>query len=397
MARAGAQLSSGLSDLASGSDALSGGIARTAAGAALLAGGVERFGAGTVVLDQGIGQLRFGPDGSGGAEALAGGLRQAAAGTGRLARGLRRLFDRVIEVRRSAQGDIQKLRRSGADITTAASSGYLVLAGIEGSKPQTRINVGFATNGARGGDAARIEVVPKDDTFDPKTIALRPLIEAEADKTARELGGGRALVGGLPVIIDDFDIATSTRLPILAIALALVTFLVLVVMFRSPVLALCAVLSNLISVGAAVGMLVIFFQGDSPILGGPGFLDALSLSSVFVIIFGLSIDYQVFLISRLLEGHELTGTTEGAVRHCLVKTATIVTGAAAIMAGVFLAFAISPVTNTRQLGVGLTTAVLLDATVIRLILFPALIRVFGERTWAVPAWLDRMLPRFATH
>ena len=105
----------------------------------------------------------------------------------------------------------------------------------------------------------------------------------------------------------------------------------------------------------------------------------------------------MFLISRLLEGRALTGTTEGAIHYSLEKTATIITGAAFIMAAVFLAFAVSPVANIRQFGIGLTVAVLLDATVVRLILLPALIRLFGERTWHVPAWLDRILPRFSSH
>ena len=156
-------------------------------------------------------------------------------------------------------------------------------------------------------------------------------------------------------------------------------------------------LLNLVTVGAAVGVLILGFQTDPPPLGGPGYLDAIALSGIFAIIFGLSIDYEVFLISRLVEGRALTGTTEGAIRYGLEKTATIITGAAAVMAFVFLAFAVSPVANTRQFGIGLTVAVVLDATVVRLILLPALIRLFGERTWAVPAWLDRILPRFSTH
>jgi RND superfamily putative drug exporter len=177
----------------------------------------------------------------------------------------------------------------------------------------------------------------------------------------------------------------------------IVTFLVLLVLFRAPVLALCAVLLNLVTVGAAVGVLILGFQTDPPPLGGPGYLDAIALSGIFAIVFGLSIDYEVFLISRLVEGRAITGTTEGAIRYSLEKTATIITGAAAVMAFVFLAFAVSPVANTRQFGIGLTVAVVLDATVVRLILLPALIRLFGERTWAVPNWLDRILPRISTH
>jgi RND superfamily putative drug exporter len=146
-------------------------------------------------------------------------------------------------------------------------------------------------------------------------------------------------------------------------------------------------------VGAAVGVLVICFGGDTPLLGGPGYLDAIALSGIFAIIFGLSIDYEVFLITRLLEGHERTGTTEGAIHYGLEKTGTIITGAAFIMAAVFLSFSVSPVTNIRQFGVGLTVAVLLDATVVRLILLPALIHLFGERTWRSPRWLPSLSTR----
>ena len=143
------------------------------------------------------------------------------------------------------------------------------------------------------------------------------------------------------------------------------------------------------TVGAAVGVLVLCFQGDTPLLGGSGQLDAIALMGIFAIVFGLSIDYEVFFMSRLVEGREITGTTEGAIRHGLEKTAGIITGAAFIMAAVFLAFAVSPVMNTRQFGVGTTVAVLLDATVVRLVLLPALVKLLGERTWWVPRWLQR--------
>jgi RND superfamily putative drug exporter len=305
-------------------------------------------------------------------------------------------LDRVVRVRQANDVQNEQLRRSGTDVNRAASSGYFVLAAIEGAQPQTRTNVTFATNASNGGNTARVIVVPQKGPFDPQSAKLRTELERDTDRTANELGS-EGIVGGPAVLLDDFDKATTARFPFLVIVLVLVTFLVLLIVFRSPVLAFCAVILNLVTVGAAVGVLIICFQSDPPLLGGPGYLDAIALSGLFAIIFGLSIDYEVFLISRLLEGRALTGTTEGAIRYSLEKTATIITGAAFIMAGVFLAFAISPVTNTRQFGVGLTVAVLLDATVVRLILLPALIRLFGERTWNVPAWLDRILPRFSTH
>jgi RND superfamily putative drug exporter len=390
------RLAAALVQLSSGSGKLSGGIARTASGAAELARGVDQLDAGTAALTNGLFTLLQGPNQSGGAQALAAGLQQAFAGSNRLGRGVERLLDAVVRVRVSNEAQRDQLRRSGTSVSKAASSGYFVLAGIEGAQPQTQTNVSFATNAGSGGNTARVIVVPRKGAFDPASKLLRQDLDRETAQTAQKLGS-EGVVGGPAVLLDDFDQKTTARFPFLVLVLVLVTFLVLLVVFRSPVLAFCAVILNLVTVGAAVGVLIICFQTDPPLLGGPGYLDAIALSGIFAIIFGLSIDYEVFLISRLLEGRALTGTTEGAIHYSLEKTATIITGAAFIMAGVFLAFAASPVTNTRQFGVGLTVAVLLDATVVRLILLPALIRLFGERTWMVPAWLDRLLPRFSTH
>ena len=370
------------------------GLCRAATGAAQLADGVGRLNTGTRSLDNGINQLLGGN--GGGARGLSSGLDQAVSGSSRLGRGLGRLLDGVVAVRQSNARDTRALQRQGTNIRGASTSGYFVLAGVEGARPATQANVGFAINTARGGNTARVIVVPDGGAFDEKTQALRPAIEHAANDSARKMGA-EAVVGGPAVLLDDFDKSTTARFPWLVAVLVVVTFLVLLVLFRAPILALCAVLLNLVTVGAAVGVLILGFQTDPPPLGGPGYLDAIALSGIFAIIFGLSIDYEVFLISRLVEGRAITGTTEGAIRYSLEKTATIITGAAAVMAFVFLAFAVSPVANTRQFGIGLTVAVVLDATVVRLILLPALIRLFGERTWAVPAWLDRVLPRISTH
>lgn len=390
------ELAEGLDELASGAGKLDRGTSEISSGADTLANGVDQLASGSQALDSGILALLGGPNGSGGAKALASGLNDASSGVNRLGRGLARLLDGVIEARIVSNRQGSELRRSGTDLNEAAASGYFVLAGAEGSRPQTRTNMAFAVNSDRGGDMARIMVVPATGPFDAQTAELRKKLEQDAEKLSKKMHADVS-VGGPAVVLDDFDLATSARFPYLVLTLVLVTFLVLLVVFRSPVLAFIAVVLNLVTVGAAVGVMTLVFQGDTPLLGGPGYLDAIALSGIFAIIFGLSIDYEVFLISRLVEGRAVTGTTEGAIKYSLERTATIITGAAAIMAGVFIAFALSPVANTRQFGVGLTVAVLLDATVVRLILLPALIKLFGERTWAVPNWLDRILPRFSTH
>ncbi|MEX0993093.1 MAG: MMPL family transporter [Solirubrobacterales bacterium] len=376
IARNMGRLTSGLGDLATGSSQLDSGIARTATGAAGLASGVDQLGFGT--------------------SSLSSGLMRITNGSAQIGRGLRRLFDSVVAVRETSDRQQRELRRQGTDVGKAATSGFFVLAGIEGAKPQSQTNASFAINSSGGGNTARVIVIPKKGPFDSESAQILPSLERLADKTADDIHG-QEIVGGPAVLLKDFDTKTTARFPFLVLTLVLVTFLVLLVLFRAPVLALCAVLLNLVTVGAAVGVLILCFQLNESIFGGPGYLDAIALSGIFAIIFGLSIDYEVFLMSRLIEGRALTGTTEGAIRYGLEKTATIIAGAAAVMTFVFLAFAISPVANTRQFGIGLTVAVVLDATVVRLILLPALIRHFGERTWAVPPWLDRILPRFSTH
>jgi putative drug exporter of the RND superfamily len=384
------RLVAGLARIASGAGELDTAIAQAAVGTAQLAGAAGELSLGTSALNNGLAQLLTGSG------ELATGIDAAANGSERIGRGINRLLDAVVAVRRASDAQTRSLERQGTNVNKAARSGYFVLAGIEGARPQSQANASFAINTARGGNTARVIVVPKKGAFDEDTAALRPRLEQLSADAAKDMGA-EEVVGGPAVLLDDFDQATSARFPWLVIVLVLVTFVVLLVLFRAPVLALAAVLLNLVTVGAAVGVLILLFQTDPPPLGGPGYLDAIALSGIFAIVFGLSIDYEVFLLSRLVEGRALTGTTEGAIRYGLEKTATIITGAAAVMTFVFLAFAVSPVANTRQFGIGLTVAVVLDATVVRLILLPALIRMFGERTWAVPPWLDRVLPRFSTH
>lgn len=397
LANATTRLQRALHQFEDGTGRLADGLGRATTGARRLAAGSGQLSAGLGQLDAGTHVLLDGPSGNDGARALAEGLRAAVGGTTQLGAGVQRILDGVVRVRARADQGQTALRRSGTDIGRAIGSGYFVLAALQGADPQAQANTGFVTNVAGGGGTARVVVIGSAGPFDPASVALARLLRKETARTARQLDAVTAVVGGPAVLLDDFDTNTTARFPYLVVALSLITFLVLLVLFRSPVLALCAVLLNLVTVGAAVGVLVICFQGDSPLLGGPGYLDAIALSGLFAIVFGLAIDYEVFLITRLLEGRELTGTTEGAIHYGLEKTGTIITGAAFIMAAVFLSFAASPVSNIRQFGVGLTVAVLLDATIVRLILLPALIRLFGERTWHVPAWLDRILPRIASH
>jgi putative drug exporter of the RND superfamily len=226
---------------------------------------------------------------------------------------------------------------------------------------------------------------------DPTTPGdpLRKRLEDEGARFAKQTGS-QVAVGGPATLLQDFQTESAGRLWWLVLALAATTYFVLIPVLRSLLLPLLAVLLNLVTVFAALGVLTVLFQGSAP-LGGPGEVDAIMVLAIFGIVFGLSIDYEVFLLARMREGYELSGTTEGAVEYGLKHTAGVITGAALIMIGVFAAFAASDIAGMRQLGIGLTVAVLLDATVVRLILMPAVIRIAGPACWWLPRPLARLL------
>ena len=177
-------------------------------------------------------------------------------------------------------------------------------------------------------------------------------------------------------------------------AITVVTFLVLVVVLRAVLLAAIAVALNLLTVAVAFGILTILFHipEDWP-LGGHSYVEAVGATMIFGVVFGLSIDYAVFLLTRMREHYDEHGDHAAAIRFGLARTAAVITGAAAIMMAVFIAFAGAPIATVSQLGVGLTVAVILDATVVRIVLLPALMLLVGERVWWLPKPLEKALPK----
>jgi RND superfamily putative drug exporter len=166
--------------------------------------------------------------------------------------------------------------------------------------------------------------------------------------------------------------------------------------FRSLLVPLKAVAMNLLSIGAAYGVVVAVFQwgwGASLIgVGRPGPVEAWAPMMLFAILFGLSMDYEVFLLSRIRELYDRTGDNTGAVAGGLAATARVITAAAAIMVMVFAGFVLGVDRSIKLFGLGLAAAVLLDATVVRLVLVPAAMQLLGDRNWWLPGWLDRHLP-----
>ena len=143
---------------------------------------------------------------------------------------------------------------------------------------------------------------------------------------------------------------------------------------------------NLLAVGATLGLLALLFQGSAPLLGGPGEIDAIAVTAIFGVVFALSMDYQVFILSRVREEWLRSGDEEQALEVGMSRTARVVTGAALSMLGVFFAFALADVASLRQFGVGLAIAVVIDATLIRLVLLPAALRFAGDYAWYVPGF-----------
>jgi putative drug exporter of the RND superfamily len=206
-----------------------------------------------------------------------------------------------------------------------------------------------------------------------------------------------AKVGGLTAASTDFAEFMAGRMPLLIGVVLLLSFLLLMVVFRSILVPLKAVVMNLLSIGAAYGILVAIFQWGwgRELIGvdksGP--IEAWVPMFLFAIVFGLSMDYEVFLLSRIKEEYDRTKDNFRAVADGLAVTARVITAAALIMFCVFAAFALGDDRQLKLFGLGLAIAVLLDATIVRMLLVPATMELLGDRNWWIPKWLDRILPK----
>jgi RND superfamily putative drug exporter len=210
--------------------------------------------------------------------------------------------------------------------------------------------------------------------------------------------GADVLVGGFTAFTLDFFDDVNTYTPIVFAFVLGLSFLLLTVVFRSLVVPIKAILLNLLSVGTAYGMIVLFFQeGVGPewvkdISASLGFRQVEAIEAwlplmLFSVLFGLSMDYHVFLLTRIREAYDRTGSNSEAVAHGLRTTGAIITGAALIMVAVFGGFAAGDLVAFQQMGFGLGVAVFLDASIIRSILVPASMRLLGNLNWYLPRWL----------
>jgi putative drug exporter of the RND superfamily len=246
------------------------------------------------------------------------------------------------------------------------------------------------------GNAALINVIPTTSPQDSKTDDLVTRLRDVVVPDALRGTGVTVHVGGQNAALKDQSGLVTRRLPLFIVGVVGLSFLLLLVAFHSPLVSLKAGVMNLLSVGAAYGVMTLVAKGGT-VGGWIGIDHEVPVAPfmpvmMFAILFGLSMDYEVFLISRIREEFAKHGDTRRAVADGLAKTARVITAAAAIMVVVFLAFVASPQTFLKLFGIGLATAIFVDATLVRMVLVPAVMQLLGPRNWWIPDWLERALP-----
>ncbi|MFE2874006.1 MMPL family transporter [Streptomyces roseus] len=250
---------------------------------------------------------------------------------------------------------------------------------------------------SRDGRTVRWHVTPATAPGDPGTAALVERLRADTLPPVTRDTGQEAHVGGVPAIQLDLNDRLAQRLPAVIGVVLAVAGLLLLAAFRSPLVAVKAVVLNLLSVAAAYGVLTALFQwgwGAEPLgLGGPVPIPGYVPLLMFAVLFGLSMDYEVFLLSAVREAWLASGENRDAVVTGLARTGRIITSAALIMVCVFLGYLLWDDPVVKMFGIGLATAVALDATVVRGLLVPATMVLLGKANWWLPQWLDRLLPQ----
>ena len=245
------------------------------------------------------------------------------------------------------------------------------------------------------GEAAIILIFPTTAPQDPKTVALLNRIRGPIFSSVLS-DEGRAHVGGATASFADVSERVQNRLPIFIAGVIGLSFILLMLVFRSILVPIKAALLNLLSIGAAYGVLVMVFQWGWG-LGLIGLQESVPIVSfipmfMFAVLFGLSMDYEVFLLSRVKEEYLLSGDNSQSVIFGISNTARVITSAALIMISVFLGFVTNPDPILKMMGLGLATAIFVDATIVRVVLVPASMKLMGDANWWFPKWLE-WLPR----
>lgn len=247
------------------------------------------------------------------------------------------------------------------------------------------------------GDVATLFVVPKTAPQDGETMTTINRLRSEVFASVLAGKNVRAHIGGQTALFGDLGERVKSRLPYFIGTVVLLSVLMLMAVFRSVLVPIKAASMNLLSIGSAYGVLVMVFQWGwgKNLIGLEATIPVVAFIPMFMfaILFGLSMDYEVFLLSRVREEFLITGDSDSSVLHGIARTARVITSAALIMISVFLGFVLSDDPTTKMMGLGLAVAIFVDATVIRMVLVPATMKLMGNANWWLPGWLDRLLPR----
>ena len=242
-----------------------------------------------------------------------------------------------------------------------------------------------------------IQIYPTTSPQDAKTTDLVHSLREETIPELVEGTGAKVYLSGIVAGNVDFADVMSEKVPLFIGAVLVLSFLLLMAVFRSVLVALKAVIMNILSIGAAYGVVVAIFQWgwlrELFGVGAPGPIEPWAPMMLFAIVFGLSMDYEVFLLSKIKEEYDDTKDNAAAVTHGLAATARVITAAALIMVCVFGSFILADDRALKLMGLGLAVAVLLDATIVRMLLVPATMELLGDKNWWMPKWLDKIIPQ----
>jgi putative drug exporter of the RND superfamily len=248
------------------------------------------------------------------------------------------------------------------------------------------------------GQVATITAYPKTGPQDAATTDTLKRLRDDVVPGVEKQTGARVEVGGFTASNEDFSRVVADKLPLFVGVVVLFSALLLLVVFRSVVIPVKAAVMNLLSIGAALGFVTLIFQDGhgAGLLGiGTGPIESFVPVLMFAIVFGLSMDYEVFLLSRVHEEWVHTNNAHQSVARGLQTTGRVITAAASIMVLVFGSFALGDDRIIKMFGIGLASAVFFDAVIIRCLLVPAIMEILGRRAWYLPAWLDRRMPHLA--
>ena len=382
-----ATLASGLTQLHAGAAQLQAGIEKLRNGNGQLANGIGQLSGGGTKLTGALGQLRTGAGAlvtglsalAAGAGQLESGLATGVSPTGQLVNGLGQMQQSVAKFRGSLPSTAQ-LTQLNQQAPGLFNSGYFMLAAVQGAQPADRNAATFAVNVANGGNTGQIVVISKYASTDPRTVALgdRLVATTAAFATANHL---QAAVGGPMGSLSDYQKSAQDKLPWVIIGVALGLALFLGLALRAVVLPIVAVVFNLLVTAAAFGVLQLLFGGSNPPLGGPGYIDPVSITEIFAAVFGLSVIYVIVLLTRTEEAFRDGATIDEGLARAMASTAAASVGMGLCMLAVMITFAFTQLIPIREIGIAVATAVLLDGLLLRPVLLPAAIKVIGRRGW----------------